>query len=138
MNTYTITAADVTDGEYTGSLDLSVKVEGHVEIEAGLGRVRFAKSLWATGCIRAGVRSGISAGEGISAGGVLKVAYRVFAGISRWIEKPTDEQLAITCSKLESGTVCYGNLIETGETPSIEVTLTPTEYAAVQAMRESA
>ncbi len=62
---------------------------------------------------------GIKAGDGIEAGcGItckksLNIGLRIFAGLCLW-RKPTKNELEITCGKLESGEVCYGDLIETG------------------------
>ena len=122
---------DFKNGEYIGEIDFTTKYEGSIEIEGGLGWVKF-KRLWASGRIVAergtsisagegiwagtGISAGwgISAGEGISAKLTLKVGYRVFAGISRWVKNPTTEQLQIKCGKFEGGEICYGNLVETG------------------------
>jgi len=39
------------------------------------------------------------------------VKLRIFAGLCLW-RLPTDAEMMITCQKLVSGTVCFGNLIE--------------------------
>ena len=120
-----LTKKDFKNGEYIGEIDFTKRYEGSIEIEGSLGWVRF-KRLWVSGQIVAERGTGISAGEGISAGtgisageGIsakltLKVGYRVFAGISRWVKNPTQEQLQIKCGKFEGGEICYGNLVETG------------------------
>ena len=57
---------------------------------------------------------GISAGSGISAGLELSIGLNIFAGVSRHTNAQGDYK-KITCSKLVKGTVCYGDLVETGE-----------------------
>ena len=64
MQTLTITAADLTDGVYTGATDVS-DFEGHIEIEANLGTVRFKAGICVAGGIFAKAGSGIEAGLGI-------------------------------------------------------------------------
>ena len=114
-----LTKKDFNNGEYIGEIDFTTKYEGSIEIEGGLGWVKF-KRLWVSGRIVADRGTGISAGEGISAGmGIsakltLKAGYRIFAGISRWVKNPTTDQLQIKCGKFEGGEICYGNLVETG------------------------
>ncbi|MDI6777568.1 MAG: hypothetical protein QMD77_00060 [Patescibacteria group bacterium] len=100
--------------------------EGHIEIEGGLGYVRFAGRLSATGYIFAEAGSGIEAGEGIKAGSgieaglfitcklALSISYRIFAGVAVWKKEPTEDEKTITCGKLEKGKVEYGTLKEIG------------------------
>ena len=56
-----------TTNTYVGSVDVTAYT-GHIQIEAGLGLVRFATSLSATGEIHACAGTGIEAGYGITAG----------------------------------------------------------------------
>ena len=120
-----LTKKDFKNGEYIGEIDFTTKYEGSIEIEGGLGWVKF-KRLQVSGSIVADRGTGISAGTSISAGmGIsagtsisakltLKVGYRIFAGISQWVKNPTTDQLQIKCGKFEGGEICYGNLVETG------------------------
>ena len=87
--------------------------------------------------------AGIEAGDGIEAGfGItckksLNIGLRIFAGLYLW-RKPTKEELEIKCGKLESGEVCYGDLIETGieeDDDKVEITC---EGKTVKISRESA
>ena len=54
------------------------------------------------------------AGWGIEAGTTIKIKLRIFAGLCMW-RKPKPEEMEIRCKRLESGEVCYGTLIESGE-----------------------
>ena len=45
--------------------------------------------------------------------GILSFGLKTFAGICNWMEI-SDEDKTITCGKLESGTIEYGILRETG------------------------
>jgi hypothetical protein len=114
-----------------------VKVDGSIEISEGLGVVVFV-SLSASASILAKAGSGIEAGEGIDAGwdikagegikagwdikaglsinctAVLRAGFRIFVGIALWKKEVSDEEKTITCGWLESGTVEYGILKETG------------------------
>lgn len=71
---------------YIGLGDVAVPFGGHIELEAGLGLVRFDTSVHASLSIRAGVGTGIEtrgylqAGELISAGGDLRAAWDIIAG----------------------------------------------------------
>ena len=129
MKTYTISKKDLnSDNEYIGKLKLE-DLDGNLEIDENLGYVR-VKSICAKGYVHAKAGSGIKAGDGIKAGwGIeaglsiscklsLNIGYRIFAGIATWKKSVTDEEKTITCSKLESGEVCYGILNETGENES--------------------
>ena len=44
---------------------------------------------------------------------ILSFKYRLFAGVAVW-QNTNNEDMKITCGKLEGGTVCYGDVIETG------------------------
>lgn len=104
MEILKITQADIKDGKYIAG---AVDFDGHIEIDADLGRILFT-SLKATGNIYA------EAGWGIEAGLNISVKLRIFAGLIMW-RKPEPKELEITCKKLVSGEVAYGKLIETGE-----------------------
>lgn len=104
MNTTKITRADLNErNEYKASASLAV--EGHLEIEEGLGCVRFAGSLSASGHIYAKAGSGIEAGLGIEAGwsvrckAVLSSGLRIFAGLCNWRLPTEDEMLVETAEK---------------------------------------
>ncbi len=77
-------------------------------IEAGWG-IKAGTGIEAGEGIEAGW--GIKAGEGIECKLALSFGYNLFAGTATWTKKPTK---TITCGKLEKGTICYGDLIETG------------------------
>ena len=80
MQKLTITAADLdADGVYIGTTDVT-NFDGHIEIAADLGRVRFGLSLNAKGGIRALAGSGIEAGEGIEAGSGIEAGEGIKAG----------------------------------------------------------
>jgi hypothetical protein len=65
--------------EYIGKEDVS-NYDGAIEIEGGLGYVRFSGSLRATKYILAKAGSGIEAGEGIEAGSGIKAGEGIEAG----------------------------------------------------------
>ncbi|HNC91439.1 MAG TPA: hypothetical protein PL000_21110, partial [Anaerolineales bacterium] len=65
--------------EYVGKEDVSV-YEGNIEIEGGLGYVRFA-SLKATGFVLSGAGTGIEAGEGIKSGWGIEAGMGIKAGM---------------------------------------------------------
>ncbi len=118
MDTLKITKADLDgDGYYTGTALDSV-YDGHIEIAAGLGYVRFRKTIAVRGRVVALTGSGIKAGEGIEAGlsivcrAWLTARLRVFAGLCLW-RLPTDAEQTITCERFEGGTVAFGRLVET-------------------------
>ena len=114
MTTLTITAADLDAyGFYAGSADVS-NYQGHIEIVADLGWVRFKASLGATGSICAFAGSGIEAGWGIKAGfsisaKILTARLRIFAGLCAW-RLPTPEEMQIHVEVL-SGTVAFGEVV---------------------------
>ena len=129
MKTLIITKKDLDkDNYYCGKenlSDYSNPFNGHIEIAESLGTVGFKTSLVVAGSIVAKAGSGITAGEGITAGWGIKAGYgiackltlsfkyRLFAGVSVYRDK-SNEIKTITCGKLEGGTVCYGEVIETG------------------------
>lgn len=105
----------------------SLDVESDIEIDGGLGVVRFKGSLRSTQSIFASSGSGIKAGAGIEAGkgieagwgieageGIsakwIKVALRIFAGTCVW-KIPTNEEMTIS-GEIRGGTVAYGVLEE--------------------------
>ena len=112
------------NGWYIGEANVT-NFEGSIEIAAGLGWCRFKASVRASRSVVAlagtGIKAGegieagrgIEAGEGIEAGGTLRIAFRIFAGIANWLKTPSPEQKRISCKRLESGEVCYGELVET-------------------------
>lgn len=125
MKTLKITKADLNaDNEYVGGAigEYPNHADTNVEIEANLGWVKF-KAIYVKGYIVAKAGSGIEAGWGIKAGsgieageGIrcklsLSFSYKLFAGTSPYTNNATK---AVTCGKLEKGTIAYGDLIETG------------------------
>ena len=117
MNTHIITKDQIdAEGYYTGA---SAAFDGHLEIAANLGTVRFKLSVSAKGSIIATAGSGIEAGWGIKAGsGIeagwgIEVKLRVFAGLCIW-RIPTEEEQTVTCKKF-TGTLAYGKLVETSK-----------------------
>ena len=111
MKTHIVTK-DQLDAEnrYIGTTSL-VDFEGHIEIEIDLGCVIFT-TLKAAGRIFAKAGSGIEAGDGIEAVKTISVRLRIFAGLVTW-RLPELDELKVTCSKLVSGTVAFGELVET-------------------------
>ena len=97
-------------------------IEAGTGIKAGAG-IKAGWSIEAGNSIEAG--TGIKAGNSIEAGAGIKAGLsisckkslssnlRIFAGICIW-EIPTEEDLEITCGRLDAGEICHGNLIETG------------------------
>jgi len=75
-----LTKKDFKNGEYIGEIDFTTKYEGSIEIEGGLGWVKF-KRLWVSGRIVADRGTGISAGEGISAGWGISAGESISAGM---------------------------------------------------------
>lgn len=105
MNTHIITKDQIdAEGYYTGA---SAAFDGHLEIAANLGTVRFKLSVSAKGSIIA------TAGSGIEAGWGIEVKLRVFAGLCIW-RIPTEEEQTVTCKKF-TGTLAYGKLVETSK-----------------------
>ena len=124
MKTLIITKNDLDkDNYYIGKENLSDwsnPFDGHVEIAEGLGYVGFKASLVVSGSIVAKAGSGISAGWGIECKRSLSFTKRLFAGTSVYRDK-TNEIKYIKCGKLEGGTVCYGDVEETGLSNESEV-----------------
>ena len=119
--------------EYVGTEDVS-NFEGNIEIEGGLGYVRFSGFLRASGFIRSLAGSGIEAGWGIKAGwgieagfsiscnGVVSSSLRIFAGVCGW-RIPTADEQCIVCTQV-NGIVAHGTLqLAPAATP--EPTVTP-------------
>ena len=107
MKTHLITADQLTDGTYTGPVDLTA-FDGHIEIAARLGTVKFTGWLRAAGDIRAKAGSGIKAGFSIQATRVT-VKLRVFVGLCSWrLPTPEEAQLRAT---LVSGTLAFGEYV---------------------------
>ena len=121
MKTLKITKADLNEqNEYIKSD--SLEFDGHVQIEADLGYVRFRCYLSAKGGIVAKAGSGIKAGWGIKAGeGIkaglsiicksLKVELRIFAGLCAW-RMPEPNEMEIRADSIE-GAVAFGTLVTT-------------------------
>ena len=78
LPTLHITADHIKGGVYIGP-DVS-NYEGHIEIDANLGWVKFEFYLCATGCILAEAGTGIKAGDGIKAGEGIKAGMGIEAG----------------------------------------------------------
>ena len=119
---------------YIGDEDVSA-FDGSIEIEGGLGWVKFA-SLYASRHIIAEAGTGIKAGRGIEAGwgikagdgieagwgikaglsivckATIKFKYRLFAGVATFNNK-LNEDAKVVCGRLNGGVVCYGNVAET-------------------------
>ena len=129
MKTLKITAKDLDkNNKYIGKEELSDwgnPFDGNIEIDENLGYVNFEKSLVVSGSIVAKAGSGIKAGWGIKAGSGIEAGlsiicklslsfkYNLFAGTAWW-KKAEGEDKKVKCGKLEGGTVCYGDLEETG------------------------
>lgn len=92
-------------------------VEARSDIEAG-GRIKAGLGIEAGGSIDSG--DSISAGWGVNAGKHitcktgLQAHLRIFAGLCLG-QIPNEDELKITCGKLERGVIAYGTLIETGQ-----------------------
>ena len=114
MQTLTITAADLDqDGFYIGKTDVT-DFDGHIEIAADLGLVRFRAALRTAGRIRSLSGSGIEAGSGIKAGLSISAKFvfarlRIFAGLCLW-RIPSPEEMQIR-AEVRSGTVSHGVLV---------------------------
>jgi len=123
-----ITAKDLVNNVYQGDVS---EYTGSIYLEENLGTVIFPKSISCTGELIAGKGTGIQAGWGIQAGSGIKAGYgiqaslqitakgtieakqRILAGTYSCREF-TKEEMIISCSKLISGKVVFGNLVETG------------------------
>jgi hypothetical protein len=78
MKTLIITKKDLdADNYYVGDKN---EFDGHIELEANLGWVRFKRSLKATGKIVAEAGTGIEAGWGIKAGTGIEAGWGIEAG----------------------------------------------------------
>ena len=79
---------------------------------------------------------GIVAALSITAKKSIVCSLLIFAGVCHWRLADEDEK-KITCSKLESGTVAYGILVETGEAKEVAeiegeiITLNGKKYKAI-------
>ena len=133
-----ITKAQLDEGNFYVGTEFDAEFEGGVQIDPGLGWVRFRGNLFVGGSIVAGKGTGIEAGRGIQAGGGIEAGggiqarwgieagegieaglsicckglsakLRIFAGLCIW-RIPTPEEQEIVCELLESGTICYGTL----------------------------
>ena len=113
---------------YKGSSSLDV--DGSIQIEGGLGCVRFRGFLKAAASIAAAAGSGIKAGSGIEAGfqisakKTISAKLRVFAGLCIW-RLPNRSETTITAQRVE-GTVCFGDVkllaADTAEAPATAAT----------------
>ena len=100
------------DIEAGWSIEAGEFIEAGGSIEAG-GFIKAGGSIEAGEYIEAGESYGIIAGLSITCKGILSFGLKAFAGICNWMEI-SDEDKTITCGKLESGTIEYGILRETG------------------------
>ena len=123
---------------------LGIKAGGSIDagqdIKAG-GAIEAGRAICVCGGINAGrgIESGtdISAGEGIKAGGEIKAGGGIEAGFSICCENslsaknrifagtyllrlPENHERQIICLQLKSGTVAYGELIETSKTNAVQ------------------
>lgn len=83
MNTIKITRSDLDEKNYykeDGIAFTGPDFKGSVEIEGGLGVVRFRRGIYVTGKIAAAAGSGIRAGEGIRAGWGIRAGGGIEAG----------------------------------------------------------
>jgi len=112
MDTLKITVAEVKDGVYIGP-DVSAW-QGHIEIAAELGRIKFSGAISARGKIFAQAGSGIEAGWGIEAGrGIvskwLSCRLRIFAGLVNWrLPEPGEDEIR---AEIRGGTVALGTVV---------------------------
>ena len=102
-----ITRRDLNDkSEYTASD--SLEFDGHIEIAANLGCVRFRGSIKASGWLRALAGTSVEAGLSIRCKQRLSVKLRIFAGLCLW-RRPTPEEMVIEAAEIE-GEVCFGTV----------------------------
>ncbi|MEM9165989.1 MAG: hypothetical protein AAGB48_03085 [Planctomycetota bacterium] len=109
-------------------IEAGLGIKAGLGIEAGLG-IKAGSGIEAGLGIKAGLGieagSGIEAGEGIEAGSgilcgfgiacaALAVSARIVCGACHWRE-PEGEESEIRCTRLVSGTVVLGTLVEVGE-----------------------
>ena len=114
MKTIKITKADLDENNYykeDGIAWTGPDFDGSIEIEGGLGCVRFKKGIYVTGSILVKAGSGIEAGSGIVCKLGLSFSYKLFAGTSVHTNSATK---TVICGKLKKGTIAYGDLKETG------------------------
>ena len=98
--------------EAGGSIEAGWYIEAGGYIKAG-GYIEAGGSIKAGESIKAGGSYGIVAGLSITCKGTLSFGLKAFAGVySR--REVINEEKTITCGKLESGTIEYGILRETG------------------------
>jgi len=113
------------DWRYFWEGDLISDEEIIIDLDMGLfvsGGIEAGKWIEAGEWIKAG--GGIEAGLSITCKGVLKFSYRLFAGTASWLDiSVDDENVTITCGKLEGGKVCYGTVVETGLPERVEAKL---------------
>lgn len=132
MNTLTITKAMLdADNTYVGETDVT-EYDGHIEIAADLGCVRFTSGLSAAGSLRALAGSGIEAGWGIKADFSIIAKFvttkqRIFVGLCLWREpKPDEMELR---AELRSGTLAFGRHVHPALPESDAVPVTDGEAA---------
>ena len=114
MKTHRITKDQLdSENRYIGPVDLT-GFRGSVEIEASLGNVIFTE-IRCAGSLVALAGSGIEAGLGIECKKTLSARLRIFAGIIAH-RLPYPEEMTVKCSRLESGAVAHGTLVETSKT----------------------
>ena len=117
-----------------GHIKAGGRIEAEEGIKAGWG-IRAGKGIEAGWGIEAGevieVGRGIKAGEGIEAEGGIKagggikakltisVRLRILVGLINW-RLPIASEQTVTCSKLVSGTVALGTLVETGQVEEVD------------------
>lgn len=164
MPTHTITADQITDGLYTGSVDVT-DYAGHIVIAENLGTVRFSGYVRAKGRVEAKAGSSISAGDGISAGSSISagwgisagygisagwgikakwvdVALRIFVGLCLWRE-PEGEERQLR-AELHRGVLAFGEhvppVVEEASAPLADEIepLTACEIARVRELIASA
>lgn len=110
METYIITEKDIDENGYCkknffdGNLVININGLCKFKYLTVSGFIKADGSIEADGCIKAD--------SFIKAEGCISAKMRVFAGLTSW-RLPEEDEKVIKCEKLESGEVCYGNLIET-------------------------
>lgn len=77
-----ITKAQLDEGNFYVGTEFDAEFEGGVQIDPGLGWVRFRGNLFVGGSIVAGKGTGIEAGRGIQAGGGIEASGGIKAGRS--------------------------------------------------------
>lgn len=114
-----------------GSIEAGTWIEADDSIEAD-GSIKAGESIKAGGLIEAGgsieaLQGGITLGRHLTCGGTLSFARKLFAGTSpySWDLYISKE---VKCKKLLSGTIVYGDLIETDRTPPEEIQIGGATY----------